>query len=375
MARSASAATSRQPARWATCWVGAVRGPPSRHRRRARHDASRAGRLAAAGATARTAAVLRRGGASLRHVDVVARVLGSKAAARLTPEQWAGAEEQIAAKTADYTPTELYAWGTGWSRHWIRTVRAGRPAAGAGQRAVPDPHRHRRRQAQGPVRRRGDVRRDRRRDRREGEAADRRRRPLRGRAAGRGTGRRVRVRAGPRALVDGARVRRAPPARERAGPAGGPGEPGARRGARLRRHARRPSRCGCCAATRRWCRSSWTAPGQPLDVGRATRTIPDGLRRAVAARDRGCAHPGCDRPPSWCECHHIVPWECGGETKLSNLAMLCRVHHRQIHSTEWICRIRDGLPEFIPPAWIDPERRPRRKALPHLARADFAPAG
>jgi 5-methylcytosine-specific restriction protein A len=115
--------------------------------------------------------------------------------------------------------------------------------------------------------------------------------------------------------------------------------------------------------------------GQPLDVGRATRTIPDGLRRAVAARDRGCAHPGCDRPPSWCECHHIVPWECGGETKLSNLAMLCRVHHRQIHSTEWICRIRDGLPEFIPPAWIDPQRRPRRKALPHLARADFAPAG
>ena len=72
--------------------------------------------------------------------------------------------------------------------------------------------------------------------------------------------------------------------------------------------------------------------GQPLDVGRATRTIPDGLRRAVAARDRGCAHPGCDRPVSWCECHHIVPWECGGETKLSNLAMLCRVHHRQIHS-------------------------------------------
>ena len=57
--------------------------------------------------------------------------------------------------------------------------------------------------------------------------------------------------------------------------------------------------------------------GQPLDVGRATRTIPDGLRRAVAARDRGCAHPGCDRPASWCECHHIVPWECGGETKLS----------------------------------------------------------
>ena len=50
--------------------------------------------------------------ASLRHVDVVARVLATPAAARLTPEQWAGAEEQIAAKTTDYTPSELHAWGT-----------------------------------------------------------------------------------------------------------------------------------------------------------------------------------------------------------------------------------------------------------------------
>ena len=106
--------------------------------------------------------------------------------------------------------------------------------------------------------------------------------------------------------------------------------------------------------------------GQPLDIGRATRTIPDGLRRAVAARDRGCAHPGCGRPPSWCEVHHIVEWELGGETKLSNLAMLCRVHHRQVHSTEWVVRIRDGLPEFIPPKWLDFDQRPRRRALPHL---------
>ena len=106
--------------------------------------------------------------------------------------------------------------------------------------------------------------------------------------------------------------------------------------------------------------------GQPLDVGRATRTIPDGLRRAVAARDRGCAHPGCGRPPSWCEVHHLTPWELDGETKLSNLAMLCRAHHRQIHLTDWTVRIRDGLPEFVPPKWIDVHQRPRRKALPHL---------
>ncbi|MQA15559.1 MAG: DUF222 domain-containing protein [Pseudonocardiaceae bacterium] len=50
--------------------------------------------------------------------------------------------------------------------------------------------------------------------------------------------------------------------------------------------------------------------GQPLDVGRVTRTIPDGLRRAVAARDRGCAHPGCGRPPS-CTSGSLVT--CGHE--------------------------------------------------------------
>jgi 5-methylcytosine-specific restriction protein A len=103
--------------------------------------------------------------------------------------------------------------------------------------------------------------------------------------------------------------------------------------------------------------------GQPLDVGRATRTVPDGLRRAVAARDRGCAHPECGRPPSWCEVHHIVPWEYHGETRLDNCVMLCKFHHRMLHHSEWAVRIHNGLPEFIPPKWIDPDRTPRRKPL------------
>ncbi|MBP2364657.1 HNH endonuclease signature motif containing protein [Pseudonocardia parietis] len=107
--------------------------------------------------------------------------------------------------------------------------------------------------------------------------------------------------------------------------------------------------------------------GQPLDVGRIKRTIPDGLRRAVTARDRGCAHPGCNRPPSWCEVHHIIPWETDGETSLQNCVMLCRVHHRLLHHSAWLVRIRDGLPEFVPPRWIDPMQRPR--AQPRLADA------
>jgi hypothetical protein len=53
-----------------------------------------------------------------------------------------------------------------------------------------------------------------------------------------------------------------------------------------------------------------------------------------------------------------------GETTIDNLAMLCRMHHRQIHSTAWVCRIRDGHPEFIPPPWVDPQRPPRRKPAP-----------
>ena len=105
--------------------------------------------------------------------------------------------------------------------------------------------------------------------------------------------------------------------------------------------------------------------GQPLDVGRLTRTIPDGLRRAVAARGGGCEYPGCGRPPSWCEVHHVIPWQDGGETALRNLVMVCRAHHRLLHHSDWIVRLRDGLPEFVPPAWIDPQRRPRAAPRPH----------
>jgi 5-methylcytosine-specific restriction protein A len=104
--------------------------------------------------------------------------------------------------------------------------------------------------------------------------------------------------------------------------------------------------------------------GQPLDVGRAKRTVPDGLRRAVAARDRGCAR--CGRPPSWCEVHHVIPWEIGGETELGNCVMLCKSCHRLVHHSGWIVRLRDGLPEFIPPAWIDPDRHPRRRPRSQL---------
>ncbi|ODU05329.1 MAG: hypothetical protein ABS81_07865 [Pseudonocardia sp. SCN 72-86] len=99
--------------------------------------------------------------------------------------------------------------------------------------------------------------------------------------------------------------------------------------------------------------------GQPLDVGRARRVVPDGLRRAIAARDRGCAR--CGRPPSWCEVHHVVPWEAGGPTSIDNCAMLCRACHRLVHHAGWDVLMRNGRPEFLPPRWIDRGRRPRSR--------------
>jgi hypothetical protein len=68
-----------------------------------------------------------------------------------------------------------------------------------------------------------------------------------------------------------------------------------------------------------------------LDVGRKTRVIPAGLRRAVVARDRHCIAPGCGRSSRWCDVHHIVSWADGGETVIGNLCLLCRYHHTLLH--------------------------------------------
>ena len=73
-----------------------------------------------------------------------------------------------------------------------------------------------------------------------------------------------------------------------------------------------------------------------LDVGRTTRTVNHHLFSALAARDGGCRFPGCDRPVSWCEAHHVVPWAEGGRTAPSNTVLLCwRHHHDFAHQPGW----------------------------------------
>ncbi len=103
---------------------------------------------------------------------------------------------------------------------------------------------------------------------------------------------------------------------------------------------------------------------EPLDLGRQRRLISTPLRRALYLRDRGCAFPGCHRPPRHCQGHHIQEWAAGGPTELGNLVLMCGHHHRLLHRSGWQVRIAaDGLPEFLPPVFLDKRRKPRRNNL------------
>ncbi|HET8531681.1 MAG TPA: DUF222 domain-containing protein [Methylomirabilota bacterium] len=94
--------------------------------------------------------------------------------------------------------------------------------------------------------------------------------------------------------------------------------------------------------------------GQVVEVGVRTRTIPPALRRALLHRDRTCRFPGCH--VRFGEGHHVRHWAQGGPTALSNLALLCRRHHRAVHEEGYgITRAPDGALQF---------RRPDGRLLP-----------
>ena len=80
-----------------------------------------------------------------------------------------------------------------------------------------------------------------------------------------------------------------------------------------------------------------------IDVGRSKRVVAGPLRRALNARDGQCRWPGCERPASWCDGHHMVHWIDGGDTDLDNLVLLCRRHHRMVHEGGWqLVKTNDG---------------------------------
>jgi hypothetical protein len=107
--------------------------------------------------------------------------------------------------------------------------------------------------------------------------------------------------------------------------------------------------------------------GQPLDYGREHRLFTKRQKRALALRDGGCMAPGCDRPPSWTEAHHIRHWARDrGRTDIADGILLCRHHHLLAHNNGWEI-IRDNTAQhghdqywLIPPPTIDPEQKPIR---------------
>jgi 5-methylcytosine-specific restriction endonuclease McrA len=96
--------------------------------------------------------------------------------------------------------------------------------------------------------------------------------------------------------------------------------------------------------------------GRVVEIGARTRTIPPALRRALQHRDHGCRFPGCG--VRFGQGHHLQHWAQGGPTTLSNLALLCRRHHRAVHEEGYqVARAPDGALQF---------RRPDGRPLPEV---------
>ncbi|WP_344115612.1 HNH endonuclease signature motif containing protein, partial [Kribbella alba] len=115
---------------------------------------------------------------------------------------------------------------------------------------------------------------------------------------------------------------------------------------------------------------------EPLDVGKEERFVNRAMRRALNFRDKGCVV--CGAPPIQCDAHHLIHWIDGGPTALSNLVLLCRAHHIQIHHGHWNITITRGRVTVTRPTWAEPPpARLNRKRPPGApgATGDERPPG
>jgi hypothetical protein len=96
--------------------------------------------------------------------------------------------------------------------------------------------------------------------------------------------------------------------------------------------------------------------GEPLNVGRKTRTVPTAIKRALWSRDKGCVFPGC-RNKRFVDAHHVQHWSAGGETSLDNLLLLCTRHHRLVHEGGF------AIAKDYLDSWYF--KRPDGQAVPH----------
>ena len=98
--------------------------------------------------------------------------------------------------------------------------------------------------------------------------------------------------------------------------------------------------------------------GRTLNLGRSQRLHSGRQRIAIASRDGGCRFPQCERPPGWCEVHHITPFGEGGATDVADGVLLCRHHHMLVHNNRWRISRTGAAYKLIPPASIDPRQVP-----------------
>lgn len=103
-----------------------------------------------------------------------------------------------------------------------------------------------------------------------------------------------------------------------------------------------------------------TGQRQVLSIGRKHRQFTEAMRRAILARDRGCAVPGCHWPAAWCELHHITYWSNNGETSTENGLMLCSHHHKALHANMLQIERVNGEVRFKLHPLIDPAQEPRK---------------
>jgi hypothetical protein len=94
------------------------------------------------------------------------------------------------------------------------------------------------------------------------------------------------------------------------------------------------------------------ADSMVIDVGRTERRVNGARRKALNLRDRHCRWPGCDRPASWSQGHHLKHWMDGGSSDLDNLVLLCHRHHWMVHEGRWqILKVQGSGYVTIPPPY------------------------
>jgi hypothetical protein len=109
-----------------------------------------------------------------------------------------------------------------------------------------------------------------------------------------------------------------------------------------------------------------------VNVGREQRLFTTRQRTGLAVRDGGCIWPGCDRPPSWTEAHHINQWKRDhGKTDIADGVLLCKHHHLLLHNNGWDITREGGKYTLIPPRSIDPSRKGRHLSTKSRAVQDW----